>query len=36
MHQVSVRADGGRWIAPAGLPPTDDDFGGTAGTFVVR
>jgi hypothetical protein len=36
MHQLSVRADGGRWAAPAGLTPVDDDFGGSSGAFVVR
>jgi hypothetical protein len=36
MHQLSIRADGGRWIAPSGLAPVDDDYGGTSGSFVVR
>jgi hypothetical protein len=36
VHQLSVRADGGRWTAPPGLTPVDDDFGGSAGAFVVR
>jgi hypothetical protein len=36
MHQLSIRADGGRWIAPSGLAPVDDDFGGSSGSFVVR
>jgi hypothetical protein len=36
MHQLSVRVDGGRWAAPAGLTPVDDDFGGSSGAFVVR
>jgi hypothetical protein len=36
IHQLSVRADGGRWAAPAGLTPVDDDFGGSSGAFVVR
>jgi hypothetical protein len=36
MHQLSVRADGGSWAAPAGLTPVDDDYGGSSGAFVVR
>jgi hypothetical protein len=36
VHQVSLRTDGGSWIAPAGLIPVDDDFGGSAGAFVIR
>jgi hypothetical protein len=36
VHQLSVRADGGRWAAPPGLAPVDDDFGGSSGAFVVR
>jgi hypothetical protein len=36
VHQLSVRADEGPWAAPTGLTPVDDDFGGSAGAFVVR
>ena len=36
VHQLSVRADGGRWSAPPGLASADDDFGGSSGAFVVQ
>ena len=35
-HRVSVRIDGGRWMAPPGLPPVQDEFGGTVGLLVVQ
>ena len=35
LHHVSVRVDGGNWIAPPGLAPIDDDFAGQAGLLVV-
>jgi 1,4-alpha-glucan branching enzyme len=35
-HRVSVRVDGGRWLAPPGLPPVLDEFGGTVGLLVVQ
>lgn len=36
MHRVMVRADGGRWIAPPGLPIANDDFGGPTGMIVIK
>lgn len=36
MHRITVRADGGRWIAPPGLPVSDDDYGGPVGMIVVQ
>lgn len=36
MHRVMVRADGGRWIAPPGLPISNDDFGGPTGMIVIK
>ena len=36
MHRVSVRVDGGRWNAPPGLSPVDDEFGGSVGMLVVQ
>jgi hypothetical protein len=35
-HRVNIRIDGGRWIAPPGLAPIDDDFAGEVGIFVVE
>lgn len=34
-HQVSIRADGGAWIAPPGLVEVRDEFGGRAGVLHV-
>jgi hypothetical protein len=34
-YRVSIRVDGGAWVAPPGLPAVDDDFGGTVGVLVV-
>jgi hypothetical protein len=35
VHHVSIRVDGGGWVAPPGLAPIDDDFAGQAGLLVV-
>jgi hypothetical protein len=35
-YHMSVRVDGGRWIAPPGTTEVDDDFNGTVGIVVVR
>ena len=35
VHHVSIRVDGGKWIAPPGLAPIDDGFAGQAGLLVV-
>lgn len=35
-HRVIVRADGGQWIAPPGLPIGNDEFGGPVGIIIVR
>jgi hypothetical protein len=35
-HRVSLRLDGGAWSAPPGLTEVSDDFGGSAGVFVIR
>jgi hypothetical protein len=36
VHRVVVRADGGPWMAPPGLPVGNDDFGTAVGLLVVR
>jgi hypothetical protein len=35
VHRVSLRVDGGPWIAPPGLTAEDDGFGGSAAVFTV-
>lgn len=36
LHHANIRVDGGRWLAPPGLTPVDDDFAGEVGIFVVQ
>ena len=36
MHRVTVRADGGSWIAPPGLPMGNDDYGSPVGVLIVK
>ena len=35
IHQVSLRLDGGQWVAPPGLVAVRDEFGGSAGMWNV-
>lgn len=35
-YQVNVRVNGGRWIAPAGLPQSTDEFGVPVGVLAIR
>jgi hypothetical protein len=35
-HQVNVRINGERWVAPPGATVVDDDFAGVVGIIVVR
>jgi len=35
-HRLAMRADGGQWIAPPGLPIGNDEFGSAVGVLVVR
>lgn len=35
-HRLNIRVNGDQWIAPPGLPTTDDDFNGTVGLIVVN
>jgi hypothetical protein len=36
IHHVNMRIDGGRWIAPPGIPSARDDFNGEVGVLVIR
>ena len=36
IHELNIRIDGGRWIAPPGLPAKSDEFGGSVGVLVIR
>ena len=36
LHRNTVRADGGAWIAPPGLPMGSDDYGSPVGMITVR
>jgi hypothetical protein len=36
MHRIVVRADGGQWIAPPGLPIGNDEYGSPVGMVLVR
>ncbi len=36
VHRVTVRADGGSWIAPPGLPIGNDNYGSPVGMIVVK
>jgi len=36
MHQINMRIDGGRWIAPPGIPSIRDDFNGQVGVLVIK
>jgi hypothetical protein len=36
VHRINVRVDDGAWTVPEGLAAVSDEFGGTAGIFVVR
>ena len=35
-RQIAVRADGGAWLVPPGLPALTDEFGGTVGLLIVE
>lgn len=35
-HQINIRTDGGKWVAPPGLPKTNDMFSGEAGVLIVK
>jgi hypothetical protein len=35
-HQMTIRLDGGRWIAPPGLLTSTDEFGGVVGILAIE
>jgi hypothetical protein len=35
-HQINIRTDGGKWVAPPGLPKTNDGISGEVGVLIVR
>jgi len=35
-YEVNVRADGGEWLAPPGLPALRDEFGGVVGVLTIN
>ncbi|MGE5801686.1 MAG: hypothetical protein ACM358_05475 [Gemmatimonadota bacterium] len=35
LHQLSMRIDGGSWVAPPGLATTGDGYGGLVGVVVI-
>lgn len=35
-HRIAVRADGGQWLAPPGLPIGNDEFGSPVGMLIIR
>jgi hypothetical protein len=35
-HQINIRADGGKWVAPPGLPKINDMFSGEVGVLIVK
>lgn len=36
VHQINMRIDGGKWIAPPGIPSVRDDFNGEVGVLVIK
>lgn len=36
MHRLILRADGGKWVAPPGLPVGSDDYGTPVGMILIR
>jgi hypothetical protein len=36
VHQINMRIDGGKWIAPPGMPKMKDDFNGEVGLHVIK
>ena len=36
VHHINLRIDGGKWIAPPGMPTVKDDFSGEVGVLVIK
>ncbi len=36
VHRITVRTDGGSWMAPPGVPVGNDDFGSPVGMIIVK
>jgi hypothetical protein len=36
MHRLIVRADRGKWVAPPGVPVSNDDYGSPVGMVMVK
>jgi hypothetical protein len=36
VHHINLRIDGGKWIAPPGMPSMKDGFNGEVGVLVIR
>ena len=36
VHQINLRIDGGKWIAPPGMPSMKDGFNGEVGVLVIK
>jgi hypothetical protein len=36
VHHINLRIDGGKWIAPPGIPSIRDDFNGEVGVVVIK
>jgi hypothetical protein len=35
-HEINIRIDGGKWVAPPGLPKTNDLFNGEVGVLIIK
>jgi hypothetical protein len=35
-HQINIRTDAGKWVAPPGLPKINDMFSGEVGVLIVK
>jgi hypothetical protein len=35
-HEINIRTDGGKWVAPPGLPRMNDGFSGEVGVLIVK